>query len=674
MIANPLRHLPRDARDTLFMLAVIAWVLAPLLRELPLWCSALSALVMLWRATLAWHGQPLPGRWWKLGLLALAVAATLVTYKTLLGRDAGVTLVAVLLTLKTLELRARRDAFVVFFLSFFLLLTNFFYSQSLLTALAMLLALWGLLTALVNAHMPVGQPPLWQAARIAGGMTLLGAPIMVLLFVLFPRMAPLWGMPADAMAGRSGLSAQMTVGNIARLALDDSVAMRIAFDGTPPAQSELYFRGPVLSTLNGQRWEPAEGVALLRDQDAALQVRGPAVRYQVTLEPNQQPWLLTLDAAPQAPELPQGRARMTSELQWLQNANVTELMRYRVTSYPQFSHGTTLTPAQLRPYLTLPFGLNPRTEQLAQQLRAATPPGQNVTSYLMAQALQRLRSGGYVYTLEPGVYGRDSADEFWFDRKAGFCEHIASSFVILLRSAGVPARVVTGYQGGQLNSFDGFWTVRQSDAHAWAEVWLAGQGWLRVDPTAAVSPARVGSFSRLQAPRGVIAEALLGNVSPAVALNLRALWDAANNRWNQWVLNYTHAKQLNLLQNLGFDEPSWEDLVYLLCAIVVTASLAGAAWNAWERQQQDPWLQLLGRARQVLKHSGYTLPANSTPRQLTELLDGSARDTHPATQSQTAWRNWLLQLEALRYAAGAPDFRRQLATLRQALRQLPRPS
>jgi len=216
--------------------------------------------------------------------------------------------------------------------------------------------------------------------------------------------------------------------------------------------------------------------------------------------------------------------------------------------------------------------------------------------------------------------------------------------------------------------------VRQSDAHAWAEVWLAGQGWLRVDPTAAVSPARVGSFSRLQAPRGVIAEALLGNVSPAVALNLRALWDAANNRWNQWVLNYTHAKQLNLLQNLGFDEPSWEDLVYLLCAIVVTASLAGAAWNAWERQQQDPWLQLLGRARQVLKHSGYTLPANSTPRQLTELLDGSARDTHPATQSQTAWRNWLLQLEALRYAAGAPDFRRQLATLRQALRQLPRPS
>jgi len=674
MIPNPLHRLPRETRDTLFMLAVIAWVLAPLLRELPLWCGTLSALVILWRAALARRGQPLPGRWWKLGLLAVAVAATLLSYKTLLGRDAGVTLVAVLLTLKTLELRARRDALVVFFLSFFLLLTNFFYSQSLLTALAMLMALWGLLTALVNAHMPVGQPPLWQAARIAAGMTLLGAPIMVVLFVLFPRMAPLWGMPADAMAGRSGLSAQMTVGNIARLALDDSVAMRIAFDGAPPPQSELYFRGPVLSTLNGQRWEPADGVALLRDQDAALRVLGPAVRYQVTLEPNQQPWLLTLDAAAQAPELPRGRARMTSELQWVQNANVTELLRYRVTSYPQFSHGTTLTRDQLRPYLTLPFGLNPRTGQLAQQLRAATPPDQNVASYLIAQALQRLRSGGYVYTLEPGIYGRDSADEFWFDRKAGFCEHIASSFVILMRAAGVPARVVTGYQGGQLNRFDGFWSVRQSDAHAWTEVWLADQGWVRVDPTAAVSPARVGSFSRLQAPRGVIAQALLGTVSPAVALNLRALWDATNNRWNQWVLNYTQAKQLNLLQNLGFDEPGWEDLVYLLCAIVVTASLAGATWNAWERQKQDPWLRLLSRARLVLQRAGYTLPSHSTPRQLADLLNSSALDTQPATQRRTAWRNWLLQLEALRYAAGAPDFRQQLATLGQALGQLPRPS
>jgi len=462
--------------------------------------------------------------------------------------------------------------------------------------------------------------------------------------VLFPRMAPLWGLPSDAMAGRSGLSAQMTVGNIARLALDDSVALRVAFDGPPPPQDALYFRGPVLSNFNGLRWEPADGVALLRAGDAGLQVQGDGVGYQVTLEAHQQPWLLTLDATPTAPELPQGRARMTSELQWVQGANVTELLRYRARAYPQFSHGAEMERAQLRPYLALPFGFNPRTEALARELRATAPANQLLGHYLVDQALQRLRSGGYVYTLEPGLYGRDSADEFWFDRKAGFCEHIAASFVILMRAAGVPSRVVTGYQGGQINSIDGFWTVRQSDAQAWAEVLLPGQGWVRVDPTAAVSPGRIGSLNRLQAPRGVLAEAILGNVSPVITLNLRALWEATNNRWNQWVLNYTQTRQLKLLKDIGFDAPSWEDLIYLLCAIVVTASLLGAAWSAWERQRQDPWLRLLQQARQQLQRAGFALPAHSTPRQLAELLEGSGNDSPECKVCQ----DWLRRLEALR--------------------------
>lgn len=654
MRLTALQQLPRDTRDTLFLLLVITWVALPLATEVPLWCSLMGAAVVVWRGTLAWHGLPLPRTAWRIGLLAVAVAATLLSHRTLLGRDAGVTLVLVLLALKTLELRARRDAFVVFFLSFFLMLTQFFYSQSLLTAAAMLLALWGLLTALVNAHLPVGKPPLWQAARLAGHMTLLGAPIMLVLFMLFPRMAPLWGLPADAMAGRSGLSAQMTVGNIARLALDDSVAMRVVFDGPAPAQSELYFRGPVLSSFNGQRWEQADGVALLRAQDAALQVSGPGIGYQVTLEPSQQPWLLTLDATPDAPALPQGRAFMSSELQWLQNANVTELLRYRARAHAQFTHGQTLNREQLRPYLTLPFGFNPRTEQLAQQLRASAPANQPPGRYLIDQTLQRLRNGGYVYSLEPGVYGRDSADEFWFDRKVGFCEHIAASFVILMRAAGVPARVVTGYQGGQLNPMDGFWTVRQSDAHAWTEVWLDGQGWQRVDPTAAVSPARIGSFNRLQVPRGNIAQALLGNVNPAIALNLRALWEAANNRWNQWVLNYTQRSQLDLLARLGIAQPSWEDLIYVLCGLVVGVSLVGAAWSAWERQQHDPWLRLLARARQQLAQAGLALPPQSTPRQLLQVLQ---QQTVAQLQrdKRLAWQAWLLQLEAVRYAADIPD-------------------
>ncbi|MBT3067943.1 DUF3488 and transglutaminase-like domain-containing protein [Rhodoferax sp. U11-2br] len=668
-LPDTLSHLPRDTRDTLFMLLVIAWVVAPMLSELPLWCGPLTGALMLWRGVLAWRGQALPSRWWRLGLLVVAVGATLLSFRTLLGRDAGVTLVVVLLALKTLELRAQRDAYVVFFLSFFLMLTNFFYSQSLLTAAVMLIALWGLLTALVNAHLPVGRPPLWQSARTAGGMALLGAPIMLVLFLLFPRMAPLWGLPGDAMTGRSGLSNDMTVGNIASLALDDSVAMRINFSGTPPAQRDLYFRGPVLSNFDGVRWRPSEAAGVWRAADADLQVQGPAVTYQVTLEPNQRPWLLTMDATPGAPELPQGRARMSAELQWQQDRQATALLRYQATSYPQFSYGKNQSPTRLAPYLALPSGFNPRTQALAQTLQREASAGEGANSHLVQAALERLRTGGFVYTLEPGLSGRDSADEFWFDRKAGFCEHFAAGFVILMRGAGVPARVVTGYQGGERNAVDGFWTVRQSDAHAWAEVWLPGQGWQRVDPTSMVAPMRTSSFARLEPQRGVLAEAILGNVNPRFALNLRASWDALNNRWNQWVLNYTQASQLDLLKSIGFEAPSWEDLILLLCAIVVTVSLLGAGWSAWERQRQDPWLRLLAQARTRLLSAGLPASDNSTARELAEQLRAAQGGTSTEVQ---ALMNWLLRLEALRYAPpnGHSSHKRQLTTLQHELRRL----
>jgi len=674
-----LSHLPRDTRDTLFVLAVIAWVLAPLSLQVPLWCSLLSATVIVWRAMLAWRGQPLPSRWWLLGLLLLSVAGTLISFKTILGRDAGVTLVVVLLALKTLELRARRDAFVVFFLGFFLMLTNFFYSQSLLTAAAMLVGLLGLLTALVNAHMPVGKPPLWQAARMAGGMALLGAPIMVLLFVLFPRVAPLWGLPSDAMSGRSGLSADMTVGNIASLALDNSVAMRVRFEGAAPVQSALYFRGPVLTHFDGRSWRARPSI--LPDHlrlPADLKVAGEPVRYQVTLEPNKLPWLLLLDATPQAPALAGKTARMTRELQWILDQPVTELLRYDAVSYPRFQHGPLVSAPGLQEYLALPNGFNPRTLALAAELQQDPRYLAADNARWVAVVLERLRSGGYRYTLEPGVYGQHSADEFWFDRKLGFCEHIASSFVILMRALNVPARIVTGYQGGERNTVDDFWTVRQSDAHAWTEVWLPGQGWQRVDPTSAVAPARTGTYDRLTPPRGVIAEALFGTVSPALALNLRAAWDAVNNRWNQWVLNYSQSRQLDLLKNIGFKEPNWQDLIYVLCAIVVTASLLGAAWSAWERHQQDPWLRLLQLARRKLKTAGVVLAPNSTPRQIAQQLQVNARRAaQPAHQPDRivhAWCNWLIRLEALRYAptdvANAKNFKQQLIALHKEFKHL----
>ncbi|RZJ24156.1 MAG: DUF3488 domain-containing protein [Haliea sp.] len=648
-----LQSLPRDSRDTLFLLAVIAWVLLPQVSHLPWWCSAMAAGMLLWRGTLALRNQPLPNKWWLLVVLALAVGATLLSHKTLLGCDAGVTLIVILLALKTLELRARRDAFVVFFLAFFTMLTNFFYSQSLLTAFSMLLGLLGLLTALVNAHMPVGKPPLLQAAKTAAWMTLVGAPVMIVLFLFFPRLSPLWGTPTDAMAGRSGLSANMQVGNIASLALDDSIAMRVKFDGAPPLQQDLYFRGPVLTNFDGREWRPLQprlSSGFVKPQGMAqLQVFGAPVGYEVTLEPNSRPWILVLDATAMPPTSP-GLSTLlsTAELQWIATRPVTDLLRYRAESHFQFRYGPQNSAALPPQYRELPRGFNPRTLALAAELMRDQTGDPEDKAALVQTALRRLQTGGYTYTLEPGVYGEHTADEFWFDRKQGFCEHIASAFVVLMRAMDIPARIVTGYQGGQPNEVDGFWIVRQADAHAWAEVWLSGRGWVRVDPTSAVSPGRTGAFQRLVPPQGLVGQAL-GTINPNLSAQLRAAWEAVNNRWNQWVLNYTQGKQLDLLKNLGFESPSWEDLSYVLIAIVVLASGLGAAWAWWEKTQHDPWLRLLGRARRRLDRAGLPSSDASSPRQLAQSVLA-----HPGSETQ-AIHDWLMQLEAQRYAAASDD-------------------
>jgi transglutaminase-like putative cysteine protease len=661
-----LRTLPREGRDTLFLLAVIAWVLLPQAAHLPLWCSVGAGAVLLWRGWLALNARPLPGKAWLVLLLALTIAATYMTHSTLLGRDAGVTLLVVLLTLKTLELRARRDAFVIFFLGFFCMLSNFFYSQSLLTAFSMVLGLLGLLTALVNAHMPVGKPPLAQAAKTAGWMTLLGAPIMLVLFMLFPRMAPLWGVPGDAMTGRSGLSASMQVGTIAALALDDSVAMRIKFEGEAPPQRELYFRGPVLSSFDGRQWLPLRASLPSRYAlSANLQVSGNPVRYEVTLEPTSRPWLFVLEAAAQSPDLPGYRNVMQDDLQWLTSRPVTELVRYKASSYPAFKHGPVQQALGLQEFIDLPPGFNPRTLALAAAIRRDPRYAQADAAGLVQVALERLRLGGYSYTLEPGVYGRDTADEFWFDRKEGFCEHIASSFVILMRALDLPARIVTGYQGGERNSVDGFWVVRQSDAHAWAEVWQAGLGWVRVDPTSAVAPGRTGAFQRMAAPRGAVAQAF-GNFSPTLAAQLRATWEAVNNAWSQWVLNYTQGKQLSLLKNIGFESPSWEDLTILLIGVIVLSSLAGGGWALWDRSQHDPWLRLLGRARKRLAQTGIQSTDATSPRQLAQQV----RQKYGA-QAQPL-HDWLMQLEVQRYSVTPATPRSQHQRLDQLRQQFSR--
>ena len=604
------RHLPREARDTLFLLGVIGWTVLPHVSHLPLWCALLTGAVLLWRARLALVGGALPGRWVLIVVLLLAAGLTLWSYRTLLGKEPGVTMVVALMALKTLELRARRDAFVVFFLGFFLILTHFLYSQSLAVAAAMLVSVWGLLTALVLAHLPVGQPSLRQAGSLAARTALFGAPIMVLLFVLFPRIGPLWGVPQDG--AKTGLSNSMRMGSVAEVAQDDSIVMRIRFFGLVPPPEALYFRGPVLTRFDGVEWLPLPPAM---QRPGNLRVRGTPVRYEMTLEPLRLPVLPLLEATEVVPQIEGWRAVGMTDLQWLVGRPVTERLRFEAEAHVAFNYGSTAGETDTEEERMLPPSFNPRTLAWAFAVRRdpvyATASGRVLTQML----LQHIRTQGFSYTLAPGEYGRDAVDEFWLDRREGFCEHFAAAFVVVMRALDVPARVVTGYQGTDPLPADGYYTVRQSAAHAWAEYWEPGTGWVRVDPTAAVAPNRINRGSRLALPPGLMAGAL-GSMSPALLASLRLGWEALNNRWNQWVMNYSRTQQMDVLKKLGFTAPSWEDLALLLMGAFSTLTLAGAAWAWWERHRTDPWARQRERLRRALQAVGVPAAAHEAPRQL----------------------------------------------------------
>ncbi|MES2102091.1 MAG: DUF3488 and transglutaminase-like domain-containing protein [Pseudomonadota bacterium] len=613
------RHLPRDARDTLFLLFVIGWTVLPHATHLPVWCGLLTLVMLLWRARLTLSNAPLPGRWTLVAVLAIAAALTFWSYRSLLGKEPGVTLAVVLMALKTLELRARRDAFVVFFLGFFLILTQFLYSQSLLVALMMLVSVWGLLTALVLAHMPVGQPSLRQAARLSARTALFGAPIMALLFVLFPRIGPLWGVPQDGMA-KTGLSNSMRMGSVAEIAADDSVALRLRFfDGTPPAPQAMYFRGPVLTRFDGVEWQtlPARSLLALPPLPRDLRTSGAPLRYEMTIEPLRLTSVPLLEAAATAPAIEGYRVSGGPDLQWRADKPLFERVRFSAEAFTNFRYGPVAREAGLQDAIALPPDYNPRTLEWAAALRR-DPRYATAEPRVLAQALlQHIRSAGFSYTLAPGEYGRDSIDEFWLDRRAGFCEHFAAAFVVVMRAAGVPARVVTGYQGVDPLPLDGYYLVRQSAAHAWAEYWQPGVGWVRADPTAAVAPERIDRSRRLLPAPGFVAGAI-GSVSPALLAQLRDGWDTLNNRWNQWVLNYSRGQQLDLMKELGFRSPSWEDLALLLTGALSALALAGAGWAWWDRHRVDPWTRQMDRLRAALQRAGLSAAPHEPPRALAQ--------------------------------------------------------
>jgi transglutaminase-like putative cysteine protease len=552
-LAGFAQRLPRDKADTLLLLAAAMLVLAPHALHLPLWVSALCAATLAWRAAITVRGTRLPPSLLLLPLAAASMGGVWLTFNTVLGRDAGVAMLVLLVAFKMLEMRARRDLYVVIFLCFFLLLTTFFYAQGIGTALMMALSVVVLLGAQLSFQFTGTLPPLRRRLWLGARIVLFALPLAALLFFVFPRIqGPLWGMPDDAASGRTGMSNSMAPGSMANLAQSDEPAFRVRFLDPAPAHALLYWRGVVLGAFDGRAWTQ---LPPRRAQAAVVPVmNGRAIRHQVTLEPSGQRWLFALDLPVTAPVLA-GLPPVTvsPEREMAAADPIDARVRYAVVSNPGYSLQADAELDDAARWLALPAGFNPRALAAGAALRAQPDPLARVNA-----VLRGFRSDTFVYTLEPPLLGRDSVDEFLFRTKAGFCEHYASAFVFLMRAAGVPARVVTGYQGGDVNPVDGFLTVRQSDAHAWAEVWLAGRGWLRVDPTAAVAPERVRRSQPRAAARknpfGIEAFGALMNFeigsAPSLA-RLRYEWSALNNGWNQWVLNYTPERQRGVIDALA---------------------------------------------------------------------------------------------------------------------------
>ena len=534
------------------LLLSILMVIAPHADHLPLWVSSMCAGLLLWRAYLAYSGKPLPKRWLLMLITIAGTAGIVLTFHTLFGREAGVTLLMMLAALKLMELRNARDAMVLVYLACFIIITNFFYSQSIPTALYLLATMMVIVTSWI--HLQAQGIALKPRVRIAAVLLMQALPLTLILFILFPRVqGPLWGLPQDAYAS-TGLDDHMSPGSLSRLSLSEAVAFRVSYNGQPPRRDQMYWRGPVLWQFNGRTWELGRTPYPVAPKFTEL--RQP-VDYVVTLEPHNKHWLFALEV-PNKLSIP---ATLTDDFQLLSKDPVNARLRYAVRSNLVYHANLQESARQLQRALQLPQQLDPRARQLAAEWRAKNKDD----AELVRTALTYFNKQGFVYTLEAPPLGVNSIDDFLFNTKQGFCEHYASAFVFLMRAANIPARVVTGYLGGEYNDVGNYFIVRQSDAHAWAEVWLAGQGWVRVDPTGAIAPDRVErGLSAALSDKAVLP--FMERNPPQWLRDLRFNLDALANQWNQWVLGYDAERQFAFLTRLGMESMTWQKMALNMSA------------------------------------------------------------------------------------------------------------
>ncbi|TSA48531.1 MAG: DUF3488 domain-containing protein [Nitrosomonadales bacterium] len=645
----------RASFDTLrWLLASLALVLALHIEHLPPWLTLLAIVLELWRYAIASRRLSLPSLRILLPLTLAGIIGILITYHGLFARSASVALLALMLALKTLETQNRRDVMLLVFLSYFLTVTSFLFSQSLTFGLFTALPVGALTITLIGVNHPNGDLSWRRKGRLAASMLGQAAPVMLALFLLFPRVpGPLWGVTQDSYTGITGLSDSMAPGSISQLGRSDAVAFRVVFQGTRPQPSTLYWRGLVFWHYDGRSWRPGDASHSLPQE--TMQAEGAALAYTVTLEPHNKNWLFLLDMPALAPAV----GRLNHDYQVLSREPVRQRIRYDGTSYLHYTLSAELDDDALALALQLPLAGNPKARSLAQSWTASGATSETIVQ----RALTMFHEQPFVYTLTPPLLRRDAMDEFLFGTRSGFCEHYAGSFVFLMRASGVPARVVTGYQGGEFNPAGNYLLVRQSDAHAWAEVWLEGRGWVRVDPTAAVSPQRVeaGVAAALPASEPLPIFSIAKREYPMLS-NVYLLWDYANFGWNQWVLGYNQKRQMELLSRLAGSAVSWQDMaIGLMLAVSAVVLVISLALLRGGRNNIDPAQRLYLRFLRKLARAGVTHPPQEGP------LDLAQRAAHALPARAGIIRQICAVYAELRYGRGGME---KLAQLRQLLKEL----
>ena len=549
-------QLPRRALT--WLIACQFAVIIPHLVRVPLWVVAVYGVASLWRLQMHRQRADMPGRWLRLTLGLVSAASVLASYRTLIGLEPMVALLLVASALKLLEAIRDRDGYIIVCLGFFISVTHFVFSQSLPVTLYTMACTVLLVTTMIALNQRPGAVFTRNEPILALKMLGLAVPMMVVLFLLFPRIGPLWSVPSKSGAGITGMSDFLKPGAVTKLGRSAEIAFRAGFEGDIPEQSALYWRGLVLSRFEEGAWRtlswrelPARERILQRPKTT-----GDPLRYRVVMDATQQRWLYGLSyAESETPGVIEAWDYRLGVINPLETQFGYDVMSWTGTPLqPELSQWRRRVESEF------PVDLNPRARAWITDLRARFSDDRQ----LVVAILTHFRSEPFFYTLEPpGIVERDFVDRFLFDTRAGFCEHYAYSLVALARMAGIPARIVAGYQGGEVNPLNNTVVVRQFDAHAWAEVWFQGAGWVRVDPTAAVAPERVqlGLEAALASEEGFLADSPISAYRwrGISAINwLRLRYDAMAFRWQSFVVGFDSASQIDLLRDwFGEIRVSW---------------------------------------------------------------------------------------------------------------------